>query len=572
MLKDIWFSDLIETSEFPSELLDELGKTLFDTLHKTSFDYSPTSEHILQDTTPRILFLSFNFDAESATVIIGSGLGILSALQHIHEQLLPYIHLKKMNIIKLDIATHVVSTGIKKLDSKWEMENSIHGIAFDKESGIAFLPEQIFSNSLVNQKKTLNHARVYTILTPYPLEAAHYKKLTLDKKSMTYTFKTKGLFIQKNIIQTIYRGKPYPNAITVENLQYRIKLAAHYLSNSFYSNGRLCYLFRPHRNSVSTDYNIVRHAGALYALFEYYEHFKDTSILPSATKGLDYLLKTLVPGRDPNTLCIAEKGEIKLGGTALACVALVQYITATGDNTKVSLLLKMGSHLLSTQQNNGQFKNQQYFCLNSVSTSNFESDYYPGETILAFLRIYKIDKNAQWLDAAKKGATWLITVRDKGVAELDLLHDHWLLYGLNELYKQNPQPVFLEHALKICNAILSKQILKASHPDWIGGFYKPPRSTPTATRGEGLSAAYQLVKNLEKYKDFSKKILSSYQKIIAFQYGIQYIPESSLYFLEPSRAIGGIPTSHTQAEIRIDFVQHAISSFTGYYKIITQEG
>ena len=115
------------------------------------------SEHILQDTTPRILFLSFNFDAESATVIIGSGLGILSALQHIHEQLLPYIHLKKMNIIKLDIATHVVSTGIKKLDSKWEMENSIHGIAFDKESGIAFLPEQIFSNSLVNQKKTLNH-------------------------------------------------------------------------------------------------------------------------------------------------------------------------------------------------------------------------------------------------------------------------------------------------------------------------------------------------------------------------------------------------------------------------------
>lgn len=568
MFKNIWFSDLIETSEFSTELLDELGKITVKTLAETIFNPSVTTEAIQKDNVPRILFFSFNFHQETASIIIGKGLGILNALQNAYEQLIPYLHEKKPTIIKLDVATHVKIANIKKLNAAWNIELTIHGIAFSKDSGLAFLPDQIFQNALMNQNKKLKQDRVYRILTPYPLQSAHYKKLMLDKEVSAYTFQTKGILIQNTDIQKTYRGQPYPPIITTDNLGYRIKIAAHYLSKALYTNGRFNYLYRPHRLSNAMDYNILRHAGSVYALFEYYEYFKDDTILPSAMQGLNYLLKTLIPSPDVDGLCIAEEGFVKLGGTALACIALAKYIKATGNTSKLDILLKMGSHLLSMQKNNGRFKPQKYFYLTSVST-DFESIYYPGETILAFLRIYQIHKDPKWLEAATKGATWLITVRDKGVAEVDLPHDHWLLYGLNELYQEKPEALFLEHTLKICSSIFSKQITKDHRPDWIGGFYNPPRSTPASTRGEGLSAAYCLLKNLEHHKNFSEKILDSYQKIILFQYGMQYMPESSLYFLEPYQVIGAVHTSHTQAEIRIDFVQHALSSFIGYYKIMT---
>ena len=55
---------------------------------------------------------------------------------------------------------------------------------------------------------------------------------------------------------------------------------------------------------------------------------------------------------------------------------------------------------------------------------------------------------------------------------------------------------------------------------------------------------------------------------VAFQLQTQFRPESVLYVSDPQRALGGFRRSLTNYEIRIDYVQHNISSLLGLYRIL----
>ncbi|MDH5607561.1 MAG: hypothetical protein OEY93_11830, partial [Anaerolineae bacterium] len=52
-----------------------------------------------------------------------------------------------------------------------------------------------------------------------------------------------------------------------------------------------------------------------------------------------------------------------------------------------------------------------------------------------------------------------------------------------------------------------------------------------------------------------------------FQQCTQFWPENSLYVDDPQRGLGGFHRDLSNFEIRIDYVQHNISSLLGLYKI-----
>jgi len=173
--------------------------------------------------------------------------------------------------------------------------------------------------------------------------------------------------------------------------------------------------------------------------------------------------------------------------------------------------------------------------------------------------MYQLDKNQEWIKIAKNSANFLINTRDKGKKIKELYHDHWLLYALNELYRISPEEYYLTHARNISKAILRAQKLSAKKPDEVGSFYKNARSTPAATRAEGLMAAYHLF-NDNKDTKFAKKILASVRKSVLFQLGTQIRFENSIYFPRPQKALGGFRKGIYSDEIRIDYVNHNISS------------
>jgi hypothetical protein len=270
------------------------------------------------------------------------------------------------------------------------------------------------------------------------------------------------------------------------------------------------------------------------------------------------------PG-DADAACIVEDGFTKLGGTALAAVALARYELLTRDAQHRPVLLKLGRRILSQVAPDGRTVDHKV-SYPEGRDGGFVSDYYPGQAILALVRIHRLDGDAAWLDGAARAARYLIE-RDKDVPESRLEHDHWLLYALDELQSARPDPSYVEHTRRLARAITMDQIRESDPPDWVGGYSRPPRSTPTATRSEGLCAAYRVLARSGHPED-AAVCLEAVRLGILFQLQTQFGPESALYLPDPDRALGGFHDGLEDYEVRIDYVQHNISGLLGYHQIL----
>jgi hypothetical protein len=349
------------------------------------------------------------------------------------------------------------------------------------------------------------------------------------------------------------------------------KQAGHYLAEAVNSEGRFAYIYQPQRGRVPDKYNILRHAGSIYALLELYQITKDEPLLTAAKRAINFLQCHIhyvdsVRGR---VACVVEGGYTKLGGNALAILAFTKYMEVTQDLTLLTPAQDLAAWIQNTQLPTGNFSiHKQEFLKKEVMP--FVSEYYPGEAIFALTRLHPFDREAAWLEVAEKSARYLITVRDQDVPEAELTHDHWFLYALNELYLLRPQPIYIEHALKIAAAIMQKQNNQPHYPDWLGSYYDSPRSTPAAVRSEGLCAAFQLARHCG-YTEQAEEIRSSVYSSVCFQLQTQIQPESALYLKNPSRALGGFRRSLDNFELRIDYSQHNISALLALYKIMLKE-
>lgn len=176
-------------------------------------------------------------------------------------------------------------------------------------------------------------------------------------------------------------------------------------------------------------------------------------------------------------------------------------------------------------------------------------------------RLHALDGNPEWIDVAMANARYITQQRDRGRATEDLPHDHWLLYALHDLYRARPEPWLLEETERYGSAIVNAQRDGAGDtpPDWVGSFYTPPRSTPSATRAEGLLAAATLLRECGD-ADAADEMLQAAERATAFMLQLQFDPISAMYLDDPLRAQGGIRKSMTNYTIQIDYVQHGLSA------------
>jgi hypothetical protein len=339
-----------------------------------------------------------------------------------------------------------------------------------------------------------------------------------------------------------------------------------YLARMTDPDGRFTYRYDPATGPKGEDYNLVRHAGTVYAMLELYELSRDVDLLAAAERAIRYLTSALSPcgSSGDGTLCVVDDGSISLGANALAVLALTEHARVTGEETHLDTAAALAEWIVETQAEDGQFliHRQEY---PEGSVSDFESAYYPGEAVFALARLYGIDPQTRWLDAAELAARWVITVRDD-VTDAELVHDHWLLYGLDELHRLRPDPIYLAHAARLASVIVEAQNRKVPYPDWEGGYFSPPRTTPTATRSEGLAAAYRILRDYGS-RGSEGGLLEALRIGVEFQLQTQLREERVMYFDSPARALGGFTGSLTDREVRIDYVQHNLSSLLALYAI-----
>ena len=313
-----------------------------------------------------------------------------------------------------------------------------------------------------------------------------------------------------------------PGVTHLADLDEHITMAADYLAGACGPDGTFRY--RVNRDPgviIKRRYNMLRHAGAIYALACYAQHHNPKPAATAAVRAAGFLRRSIaplpnVPGvsddRDPNVPMLAvwsseaingsgDHLQAKLGGAGLGLAALVRLERVVPGTTDMTTLRALGNFLLYMQKPDGSFYSK-YFPVTTGRDDAFDSLYYPGEAILGLVLLYEQDNdNPRWARAAAKGLQYLAHSRRDAAF---IPQDHWALIATAELLRVAPRdmdidrPALISHAAQVAGSMLLEaatvplSAMKTSDP---GCFTHDGRTCPTATRLEGLLAVRGVLDN-----------------------------------------------------------------------------
>jgi hypothetical protein len=348
-----------------------------------------------------------------------------------------------------------------------------------------------------------------------------------------------------------------------------IELASGYLTRACGPEGKFVYRVDTSSGNESASYNVIRHAGTMYALAMLNRSRPDPQVVKTLVRAAEFLRQNyigpgirlgqlavwsdLVAERSPTGLSTAE-----LGATALGLVALAATNDTVPGTIPLSYLQELGRFLLFLQRDDGSFVSKYIAGVGPVP--EWASLYYPGEAALGLIALYKIDHSREWLVAAGKALSFLARSRENLTS---VPADHWALIATAELLPYSDGISFIvsreqliRHGIQICTSILREQITSSTATNIDGAFDPGGRTTPAATRLEGLLAAVGFIPK----GGLTNEVEACIGRGIAFLLRSQ---------ITAGRYAGGLPgavgtNGHHSSDVRIDYVQHALCAWLRY--------
>lgn len=374
-----------------------------------------------------------------------------------------------------------------------------------------------------------------------------------------------------------------PEADRLDVIRQAVRRGAEYLVGSIQEDGSFIYRINLDPSvKVRASYNMLRHAGTMYALSDYHQRWPSAEVAAGLQSTGEFLQRYMkaIPERD-DTLAVWESQdfeEAKLGGAGLALVAFVAREQALPGSADAAALNRLGAFVVFMQKPDGGFHSK-YFTDGRGRSDKWTSLYYPGEAALGLLMLHELNPSSGWLDGAVRALGYLANLR-RGRARVE--PDHWALIATGRLFTMHassPWPVdkglLRTHALQICESVLSaNQDLDPSSP-FYGSFDVEARTTPTATRLEGLIAALPVLDETDDH-ELKKRART------AIDAGIQFLLNAQV---REGPYAGALPRGLKQrtnesaksafnkrvSEVRIDYVQHAMSAWMGYLDLVENE-
>lgn len=306
-------------------------------------------------------------------------------------------------------------------------------------------------------------------------------------------------------------------------------------------DGSFKYRYDSRSGTPLDGYNVLRHAGTIWSILDVYRDCTDEALLEGSRKASRYLLDSYLRFyRSYNNACICEDNKIKLGGNALSTLALLSLFELTREHFLLAIAEQLSQFVLTQRAENGALVHKRYF--ESGKISDFNSSYYTGEALLALLTLYRLTHRRHLLDAVLEIEDDLAR-EDYGVQE----QSHWMLYTLELLSTVQASSQYYRHAEKIAVHILD-------NPEYLSW----ERSTPIACRSEGL-LAFVRMKRPDGVDDrlLREKCLEHVKHNLRKQLAFR-LPDGSF-------VRGG--NDRRTNEVRIDYIQHNISSFLHFHRL-----
>eukprot|EP00928_Gymnodinium_smaydae_P089935 TRINITY_DN73807_c0_g1_i1.p1 TRINITY_DN73807_c0_g1~~TRINITY_DN73807_c0_g1_i1.p1 ORF type:complete len:428 (-),score=56.58 TRINITY_DN73807_c0_g1_i1:2-1285(-) len=298
----------------------------------------------------------------------------------------------------------------------------------------------------------------------------------------------------------------------LQSVAVAVQKAGGYIVRSVQSDGRFCYntyLEYPDAACNMHKYNLLRHAGAIYALGMLEASYPKTVPFETVLPAVRWLLdpsRAHAPRQHPDALAMweASGGKAKLGGAALALVALtvpeVSGLVEGAPSYGSHVTQRLGDFLLHMQRDSGEFQSlyyeghdeQEHEVRNGIHEAfagEWTSLYYEGEAALALIRLHTVTKQQKYLDGAVRAMMYLADLR-KGMAVDDVPPDGWALVATGALLRLRPESNFTTALVVHGEQVVRSMLFGPSNID-----AEKAKTQRVATRLEGLLAFYPFIRD-----------------------------------------------------------------------------
>ncbi|HLK39378.1 MAG TPA: hypothetical protein VKU41_21610 [Polyangiaceae bacterium] len=524
----------------------------------------------------RRAFLAY-WPAGGGEAIVGTGVGpaLADAVAAAANGIAPKVPSGATGRLELDVATSRTAEGAEVDDEVPLSAIGLEGLLSTRDDGRTgfVLPGEVVEKGLFHTgKKTgVDRSKAQALVADragVPVEdLAAMRPYRFSAGAWVETPTHDGaLPVMRGMVKRPLRATP-------EALIRAVGRGADYLARVMNDEGRYVYVYHPVEDRDDASYGWLRHAGTTYALLEAYDEFGTPLYRQKAERALAYLSARLRDDPASQGKYLQEnldEEQQKSGGAGLALLAFAEHAAVTGSRQHLETMRALARFIVAQQYADGHFRSNVDVERETGQKTKREVIYYTGEAVLGLMRLYAIDSQAYYLDAARKAADWVIQVRDSYVSEENQEHDHWMSYAFNELYRAIGSGAYLEHAYKIARAIQQKQrsAADAPAPDLVATFYDG-QTTPAATRLEAYDADAALSRFAGKPDAW---LLGPAQEVAAAMLGQQFSADNDYWLKNPAKAEGGVRESLFVQDVRIDYVQHSMSAWLHLARLLRDPG
>ena len=487
----------------------------------------------------------------------------------------------------------IVTTGRKAL---WYLvEPGVHGVIVregDKE-GIVLPAEAVTQGWLSPRvrKREEKHKKIFRTACKRGGLAADAWKTHADVELLRFRTTSFGAVMPDAPATDMFRGNVlWEGDPSEDDILQSIKVGGRWLVRTVGDDGKFDYEYYPNKNKGSSGYNIVRHAGSVYGLFEMYELAgvepalaEDREIyLDAAARSVGFVYDAIKPptdAREGRVCLLDDRGGCDSGSAALSLLTLLvrperseidaKYHDLVYRDDEEAIMEGLGLTLLDMIDDRGKVF-RRYREAMSKERVKKEPLYYPGETMLALVRFHEATGDERWLEGATK-----IAERQMRWYEKERFNnpDHWVMQGLYQLWRLNKDDRYATNAYAMGNHYAGEMYGTAEPdrygplwnpwPDYLGS-YRRKNDTPRTTRAGSRSEALRAVTNLawERGDDatiYEDALLGATRHLMEQQF-----TERNGYWLpDLERVHGAYPMGVVDNHCRIDNNQHALVGVVG---------
>jgi hypothetical protein len=389
-----------------------------------------------------------------------------------------------------------------------------------------------------------------------------------------------------------YRGITlWPGPVTEQAVLDSIRDGGRWLARTVREDGKFDYEYFPNSDEGSKDYNFVRHAGAVYGLFEMYTLSKqepalqaDTSLyIEAAARSMGWVYDSLgKPDGDTvgDRICLNEKRRCESGSAALSLMTFLvrpeksevpkSYHDRIYRANDEELIEGLALTLVDMIDSKGRVW-RTYSEAKGEAQVRKEPLYYPGESMLALIRLHQKSGDLRWLDAAKRIADNQIRIYEKDRFETP---DHWVMQAFYRLWQSTKDEKYPKSAYAMANHYVSEQhpFTWSPFPDYVGAYRREdeqPRTTRAQSRSEALRAVVELAwEKGDSATDWEESLVLAARHMIENQWH-----ERNAYWMANlQKAHGAYRMGVADNHCRIDNNQHGLVGLVGTLEVLRRRG